>query len=575
MARKIDIRKIATPTLEYYSSVDGKVPFTAVQKVKFNDYGRFVVGNLSSTFSTLTRTLVNKIQSNEKVEKKVLTKEFALPSRVFNTALKYAEGVISGTTECQKADLEDTEEALLRTLVDCIWCPKHERHGRLKKIQRLIQKKRNLYRQIDRPSIHFGKDAYYDQENPHWKKQYTADRNDRVGCLGSSDETGGNSTFRIVPVCIDGKAQFEVFHSRKSMGRFRLDPKKTAELQAIQAINLMPFQFQTVPAKQGKRIKQPVKRAITTGRIPLTVWLIHNDNGWYIHLSFMKELNIPDYEPTGAVGVDLNCDSIAYNRVNLVDGKPVSLHHVKLEFDPSWSRKVKHAWLHEKVNAIVKEAKESGCVISLEYLDFENCKRWCRVKLGAMLRIMPYRAIRKMFERKCRIQGVILRYVKSNYTSLLGAILLEYPNMSRDEAAALVIGLRSVEEGNTWLEERSKELLAQEKCRLRINRKRQFGCTVRVEGAIIERQMAEMDSESTLPKDRDVVAHTHQNRIGRAISDLSKAMGAFFRKEAWVPVCWERSDPKEEKYKSEGPWHAVVPVSKRSDKIPQCSSLST
>ena len=86
-----------------------------------------------------------------------------------------------------------------------------------------------------------------------------------------------------------------------------------------------------------------------------------------------------------------------------------------------------------------------------------------------------------------------------------------------------------------------------------------------------------MDSESNLPKDRDVVAHTHQNRIGRAISDLSKAMGAFFRKEAWVPVCWERSDPKEDedKDKKEGPWHAVVPVSKRSDKIPECSTLST
>jgi hypothetical protein len=233
--------------------------------------------------------------------------------------------------------------------------------------------------------------------------------------------------------------------------------------------------------------------------------------------------------------------------------------------------------MHEKINGIVQDAKKAGCVISLEYLDFENCKRWCRVKLGAMLRIMPYRAIRKMFERKCRIHGVILRYVKSNYTSLLGAIHLEYPNMGRDEAAAMVIGLRSIEEGNTWLECRSKELLAQEKCQLRINRKRQFGCTVRVDGAIIERQRAEMDSEPNLPEDRNVVAHTHQNRIGRAISDLSQAMGAFFRKEAWVPVCWERSDPKEDEDndKKASPWHAVVPVSKRSDKIPECSTLST
>jgi len=40
----------------------------------------------------------------------------------------------------------------------------------------------------------------------------------------------------------------------------------------------------------------------------------------------------------------------------------------------------------------------------LEYLDFERCKRWLRTKLGAMLRVIPYRPIRKAFERRCLVR---------------------------------------------------------------------------------------------------------------------------------------------------------------------------
>jgi len=44
------------------------------------------------------------------------------------------------------------------------------------------------------------------------------------------------------------------------------------------------------------------------------------------------------------------------------------------------------------------------CMAVLEYLDFERCKRWLRTKLGAMLRVMPYRPIRKAFERRCLVR---------------------------------------------------------------------------------------------------------------------------------------------------------------------------
>jgi hypothetical protein len=83
---------------------------------------------------------------------------------------------------------------------------------------------------------------------------------------------------------------------------------------------------------------------------------------------------------------------------------------------------------------------------------------------------------------------VVLRYVKSNYTSILGAILTDYPNLGRDQAAAAVIGLRSMAAGNAWLEKQSEALAGQERARLRINRKSKFGCTVTTEGVLIDRQ---------------------------------------------------------------------------------------
>ena len=200
-------------------------------------------------------------------------------------------------------------------------------------------------------------------------------------------------------------------------------------------------------------------RKVTTGRVPLTVWLIQEENGhWYVHISFFRDKTQPDYSPVGAIGVDLNCDSIAETRVQVADGEPLVLHHEKRMFNPAWSKEQKEAWIHEQIREIVLEAKAQRCMVVLEYLDFEHCKRWLRTKLGAMLRVMPYRRIRKAFERKCMEHGVVLRYVKSNYTSILGAVLTSYPNLGRDQAAAAVIGLRALDEGNAWLEQQCQSV---------------------------------------------------------------------------------------------------------------------
>jgi hypothetical protein len=103
--------------------------------------------------------------------------------------------------------------------------------------------------------------------------------------------------------------------------RFKLDPQHQWALEAILAVNQVPFAFSEQPARFGKKKGQPVRRKVTTGRVPLTVWLIRHENGqWYVHVSWIRQAAEPDYTPTGSIGVDLNCDSIAWSRVRMVDG---------------------------------------------------------------------------------------------------------------------------------------------------------------------------------------------------------------------------------------------------------------
>ena len=569
MAKTIDIRKTASPICEFYESVVDSIPITFTGRLRGITAEGHAMLLLRKPFCRLLRTLVKQIQSGKVPDKPALCQAFGLPARIYNTAKMAAEGIILSAIESQKAALEDVEMDINRQVVEAFNGPYQEQPGRVRKLMRLYKQQKKLLAQQDRPHIHFGGRYYHEQEKAGWKKAYDDARNDRIGCLGSADETAGNSTFQLKPVSIDGKLIFNLFHAGKLMGHLTLKPKEREQLEAIQALNCQPFTFSKVVSKYGKNKGQPVNRRVSTGRVPLTIWLLHKENGhWYVHISFFKDKTQPDYTPVGAIGVDLNCDSIADTRVQMADGEPLVLHHEKRMFDPAWSKEKKEAWLHEQIRGIVSEAKAQNCMVALEYLEFEHCKRWLRTKLGAMLRVMPYRKIRKAFERKCMEQGVVLRYVKSNYTSLLGAVLTSYPNLGRDQAAAAIIGLRGSEDGNAWLEKHCKILATQEGIRLRVNRKRKFGCTVTTEGVMMDRQLENRPAKGGSSLDRSADVHRFQSCAGRAISDLSKAMGAHLHKEKVLPICWKRSGL------GTNPWHPVVPDVEAPRQKIECSTLS-
>jgi IS605 OrfB family transposase len=562
MAKQIDVRKVVLPDCEFYESVDESIAVTLISRLKGITKAGHKLLLQRKPFCRLLRTLLQRLQAGELPDKSELCKRFQLPARMYNTAKVAAEGILRSAIECQKKDLEDTQYEINRQVVEAFWGESGQLPGRVRKLLRLYQKRSRLLAQQGHPRIHFGRKAYHDQEAQGWKAAYEEARSDRLGCLGSKDETAGNSTFQIKPAYPEGKLRFELYHAQELLGHFTLKPKEREQLQAIQTLNLQPFTFSKEECKFGKKKGQLVNRKISAGRVALTVWLIQEEKGhWYIHISWFKDKLQPDYVPVGAIGVDFNCDSVADTRIQIADGQPLIQEEHKRMFDPGWSREQKKAWIYEQVNQIVGAAKDQGCMVVLEYLDFEHSKRWLRTKLGAMLRVMPYRQIRKAFERRCMEQGVVLRYVKSNYTSILGAVLTDYPNLGRDQAAAAVIGLRAMEEGNAWLESQCKALAQQERTRLRINRKSKFGCTVTTDGVWIDRQLEGSPTGDGLALDRETDTHWFQNRAGRAISGLSKAMGSFSYKEKPIPTRWKGSG------QVTGPWHPVVPVAKRSSEI--------
>jgi IS605 OrfB family transposase len=562
MASTIDIRKVSLQGADFYTPVSDQLAFTAIGRLKGIPEENRPLLNDRFAFCRLLRRLVRMLLDGKSPQKAELMDIYKVPARSYNLALETAKGLIKGTMEAQKAALEDTKLEIARKEEELKTAPIGERVGREHKLRRLRRKLKNLQKQEGRPRILFGKKFFYDQKEG-WKKAFDAARHDRFGAMGSADERSGNSTFQMHAVLDgSGKREFELRYRQKVLGRFKLDPQHQGALEAILAVNQVPFQFLEQPAMFGKKKDQPVRRKVTTGRVPLTVWLIRHEKQWYVHVSWIRTAEEPDYTPVGSIGVDLNCDSIAWSRVGIVDGRPKVFEYGKEYFDPAWSKARKREWILAQVNRLAAQAKEHHCAVVLEYLDFEHCKRWLKQKLGAMLRVMPYRQIRRAFERKAKEMGVVLRYVKSNHTSSLAAILGDYPNLGRDEGAAVVIGLRGTEDGNRWLEKRSLEIIqSQSAVTLRINRKRRFGRKIVVVEGLVERQ-----SEHKALEDSKTGVHRNQMIVGRAINDLSKALGVQWAMAHCLPLCWKRS-------RDALSWRAVLPDSKRGVKVSKVAQL--
>jgi IS605 OrfB family transposase len=337
---------------------------------------------------------------------------------------------------------------------------------------------------------------------------------------------------------------FGLEHAGEVLGRFRLPAAECVDLVHVVQQNASTRRKQGVEIwldRQGKKIQpkqvnamqargeapaatKTVPRVITAGRVPLSVTLRRRDDGkWYLLASFPRN-DLPGAiaQPTAWMGVDLNADSVAHAVMQMVAGEPVLLSYRKDTFSLSDSKAHRTERLYRIVNALVGDAKQNGWGVSLEYLDFEHCKSWLKTKLGALLHLFPYRKIRRIFERRCLEAGVPLRYVKPEYSSLLGAVLcVRWPALGRDQAAGAVLALRASEEGNPWLEKTCERTALASPVSLRLNAKGRFGHTLAICGATVAARQLDSASVPFAPSPALRWQRGCGRRIRAALSTLS------------------------------------------------------
>ena len=558
---KIDIRKRSSERLVCYEPLNAKVYSTDIARLRdITPAGRKFL-SLAPDFCRMERTLIARLLAGKSVEKPAMMKRFGFHGRMFNAALDSAKGAIESGRACALLALEGTREALVRALshyseAEADPARQGELHGRRRRIVKLVEQEARHEKIALRPRIFPGGDIYRTQHSKAgWKKAFQAKRSDHLSANGGADEAHGNKTLQVTlgPVeLIGGRLWqgFELSHSRECLGSFRLWVSECEGL--VRAVLANSFSPRTTPVEVwfdggGKKIgpirqqqmmaagEHPasvrmIDRVVTVGRVGFTIDLRRRECGkWYIHVS-REEKTLPKAQPpVGWMGVDLNCDSIAHAAISIRDGKPVLESYGKDPFPPKGPAGERCTALCQIINQRVDEAAQRNFGISLEYLDFEHCKRWLKTKLGALLHVMPYRKIRALFERRCLELGVPFRYVPPKYSSLLGALLsARWPELGRDQAAGAVLALRASETGNPWLEMACEAAVKADRISLRLNAKGKYGHTLVVEESL-PRTFSTGMSGRLLDSPRFPVepALQWQVRCGRKVSGAFSTLAAL------------------------------------------------
>lgn len=505
---KIDIRKHATPDAVHYETVSKAVFETDIALLRqVTPAGRALLAR-APDFCRMERAILHRLGKGRKLSKPGLMREFGFPGRMVNAALDSAQGHLDGTRECAKASLEGTTEAITRVWAHCLFALREpsqqgELHGRKRHLNRLIHQEAQMEQRVEHPKVFFGREEHRHQfEDADWKQAYHARRSDHLSANGGADETAGNSTLQVSLGPAEERGGrlwqwFHLAHARQHLGRFRLESDLCEHLTRAVTANRATRTFREVEAwydAQGKKIserkqrqmeaddeapasKQQHSRAVTIDRVGLTIDLRRSEhrNRWYIHVARSQELPAA-YAPQSWLGVDLNVDSIASALVAIQHGEPVVREYRKEFFPANGPAGPRKMAVFTLINRLVEEAKAARAGVCLEYLDFEGCKRWLKTKLGALLRVMPYREIRGAFERRCLEAAVPFRYVPPKYSSVLGAIVSQrWPGIGRDQAAAVVLALRAEAVGNRWLERTCEAVVRAERVSLRFNAKGKFG----------------------------------------------------------------------------------------------------
>jgi len=305
-----------------------------IGKVKIHPEKRTLFEEKATSFCSTVRAIATLLIKDKPPGKPTLMKRFSLSGREYNLALSRATGMIEsaktltanrketidGNISSLKEKIEETgtDIADLTELQKSLYKQRRNKKVTIKKKAeitkrlernyitlyksrqkrcflkaRLIRAERKLADIPKQPHIFmFGKAAYHNQPDykkitpdgrTAWRSEWQNARNSMFGARGSSDEVGGNSTYRIVFSGVSIKVgnylgrltpstayNFSICHGKHGIiGKFTLSEKEGRVLQNILIKNNAPIKKTMTEGKIKKGVS--VMRADISERTPLKV----------------------------------------------------------------------------------------------------------------------------------------------------------------------------------------------------------------------------------------------------------------------------------------------------------------
>lgn len=417
--------------------------------------------------SRMEREMFVRLQRGERIG--VLEKELQVKYDCDSTTVRNVyhnlKGKIDGAIEVQKYRVKELKHAI-QSIEKAI--QKHEK--RLKQSVKkglptweihhtIHQKKRRLHikqtklKQLEanldagKVSMCFGSkklfnaqhhlDANGYETHEEWREDWRLARSSNYLMVGSKIYQGGNQLCRLT-----------------SEGKLTITVPRPLVKQFGGSISVEDVTFRYGQCWIDAAL-QPVRRfsdgKVKSSRIgteaPVTHRFVRKDGEWFIHTHVsLPEIPYISHRKNGAIGIDLNVDSIAWAHCDS-EGNLKAHGQIAIDLKDKSSNQSQDI-LSNALDQIVMIAIDRECPIVIERLDFSEKKAGLReqgARYAEMLSQFAYAKFSELLEGKCSIQGIELIRQNPAYSSLIGMHkFMGMYGLNSGTAAAFVLARRGL-----------------------------------------------------------------------------------------------------------------------------------
>jgi len=259
------------------------------------------------------------------------------------------------------------------------------------------------------------------QNHDEWLEEWREKRHNRIFYIGSKDETCGNQNCQLSS---DG----------------------TLKIRVIPGLEQAYGKYYTVSGISFVYGQETVSEALKNHQA-VNFRFVHKENNRYLFLTTEKKpAEIITGTETGAVGVDLNADHIAWAEVNR-HGNLTDCGTIPVPVQDRSSEQTE-AMFSDALKQITEHAGKTGKPVVIEKLDFSGKKRNLSdtgKKYSRMISGFAYALFYKLLLSKASREGVQVIAVNPAYSSVIGRYkYMQMYGISVHIAASLVLARRGL-----------------------------------------------------------------------------------------------------------------------------------